>query len=159
MSCSIPSIRIIIFEHNMQLKIIIQNKLKGPKPAFLKNVLVFFPEVALFCVYAYSVTSSALFNFMVSPPVEGGLQWLIQCVLQSVLGKSKRKRAGEFFFFFFCLLSSWYEGRVKGRMWQCWFPLPWDMSWCVAGLCADTWGPLCFCFSGSISSVLWTEGN
>lgn len=34
----------------MQLKIIIQNKLKSPEPFFLKNILVFFPEVAFFCV-------------------------------------------------------------------------------------------------------------
>lgn len=48
-------------------------------------------------------------------------------------------------------LSSWYEGRVAGWMWQCWFPLPWGMSWCVVGL--YTQGPLCSCFSGSLSAV------
>lgn len=155
MSCSIPSIRIIIFEHDMQLKIIIQSKLKSPQPFFLKNILVFFPEVALFFVCACSVTSFTLFNFMVFLPAEGRLQWLIQCVLQCMGKEQKSWRI----FFFPPLLSSWYEGRVKGWMWQCWFPLPWDMSWRVAGLCADTWGPLGFCFSGSISSLLWTEGN
>lgn len=111
MSCSIPSIRIMIFEHNMQLKIIIQNKLKSSKPAFLKNIIVFFPEVALFCVYAYSVTSSALFNFMVSPPVEGGLQWLIQCVLQC-LGKEQKKKSWRvFFFFLLAVIMVWGKGK------------------------------------------------
>lgn len=74
MSCSIPSIRLILFEHVMQLKIIIQNKLKSPKPFFLKNIFVFFPEVALFFVCVCSVTSFTLFNFMVFLPVEGRLQ-------------------------------------------------------------------------------------
>lgn len=39
----------------MQLKIIIQNKLKSPKPFFLKNILVFFPEAAFFfCMHMFS---------------------------------------------------------------------------------------------------------
>lgn len=89
MSCSIPSIRLILFEHVMQLKIIIQNKLKSRKPFFLKNIFVFFPEVALFSVCVCSVTSFALFNFMVFLPVEGRLQWLIVCAAEC-MGKEQK---------------------------------------------------------------------
>lgn len=89
MSCSIPSIRLILFEHVMQLKIIIQNKLKSPKPFFLKNIFVFFPEVALFFVCVCSVTSFTLFNFMVFLPVEGRLQWLIVCPAEC-MGKEQK---------------------------------------------------------------------
>lgn len=125
MSCSIPSIRIILFEHIMQLKIIIQNKLKSPKSFFLKNVFVFFPEVALFflhmfCYFLYLVQLHGFSSTWRSTAV-------IVCVA-ACMGKEQKSWR---YFPPLPLLSSWYEGRVKGWMWQCWFPLPWDMSWCV----------------------------
>lgn len=135
----------------MQLKIIIQNKLKSPEPFFLKNILVFFPEVAFFfCVrmFCYFLYLVQLHGFSPS--------WRKTAVIDSVcaaecMGKEQKR----IYFIFFPLLSSWYEGRVKGWMWQCWFPLPWDMSWHVVGLCADTWAPCASIFQAA--SPLWCE--
>lgn len=59
MSCSIPNMRIILCEHVMQLKIITQNKLKSPKPCFLKKHTSVLPSSCSFylslCVYVHTL--------------------------------------------------------------------------------------------------------
>lgn len=137
----------------MQLKIIIQNKLKSPEPFFLKNILVFFPEVAFFfvCAHVLLLPLPCSTSWFFSQLKEDCSDWFSVCC--RVYGERAKKEI--FLIFFFPLLSSWYEGRVKGWMWQCWFPLPWDMSWHVVGLCADTWAPCASIFQAA--SPLWCE--
>lgn len=160
MSCSILSMRIIIFD--IQLKIITQNKRKRPKPCFFeKHTSVLPSSRALFfflfcftcvCTLCSPLPCSASWFFFHLEEDCGAC--LGVCCTACSGGRAKEP---EWLFSF--LLSPWCEGRVEGWTWQCWLPLPRDVSWRVAGLCADTRGPPCSCFSGSISSVLWTDGS
>lgn len=132
MSCSIPSIRIIIFECDMQLKIITQNKLKVPNLAFWKSYFCSSQQVLFsVCVRVRACTV---------PPLPCSASWFFlqleedcsDClsVCCMACGGEKQNSWRSFFFF---LLSSRCKRRVEGLMWQCWLQLPWDVSWRLAG--------------------------
>lgn len=71
----------------MQLKIIPQNKLKSPKPCFLKIILPFFPAVDGVCV------CTLFFLYLIqlhSLSVGGRLQLTsLVCAVQSLGGRAK----------------------------------------------------------------------
>lgn len=154
MSSSIPSMSVIICEQDMQLKIINQNKLKPQNLLFEKHTLVF-PAVALFLYLCAHSASSTLLSFVVFLPAGERLQSLPQCLLHSLWGEEQKSWSG---FFTSCCPHGVREG-WKDKCGSAGSLLPWNVSWPVVGLCADTWGPLCSSFSSNISSVLWTEGS
>lgn len=99
----------------MELKII-QNKLKSLKPFFLKNILVFFPEVALFCVCVHVCMicyflpcSTSWFFFQLK---EDGSDWFSVCC--RVYGERAKELEILRYFFFFALAVILVWGKGKG---------------------------------------------
>lgn len=159
MSCSIPNMMIMLSEHVMQLKIITENKLKSPKPCFLKKHTSVLPSSCSFylslCVYvcAHSYLAEVL---TWSSSASWFFFWLeedcsdcLNVCPTACWGKSRRAREA---FFLPCVISVWRKDRrtnvtVLGHVLACGRAVCWHL---------DT---PCSCFSGSISPMLWTEGS
>lgn len=109
MSCWTPSMREMIFEHDMQLKIITQNKPNISKLCFLKIITSVLPSSCSFLCVLLSLYASCLASYFSFWLEEGYCDWgHVYCMVHV----RKTRRTGKAFFHT-VLNPIWVKG---GRM-------------------------------------------
>lgn len=144
MSCWTPSMREMIFEHDMQLKIITPNKPNISKLCFLKIITSILPSSCSFLCVLLSLYASCLASYFSFWLEEGYCDWgHVYCMVHV----RKTRRTGKAFFSY-CpqpyMSEGWKDGQDSvgfccSGMWPC------DCApAAVSGLCLGASLLLCF---------------
>lgn len=156
MSCWTPSMREMIFEHDMQLKIITQNKPNISKLCFLKIITSVLPSSCSFLCVLLSLYASCLASYFSFWLEEGYCDWgHVYCMVHV-----RKTRITGKAFFHTVLNPIWVKGGRMDRIALGSVALGCGLVTVPLRLCQGcAWEHPCSCALGTISSALWMENS